>query len=44
LVRVDVFSKMNKLYPLKKATTKTILLKYNMYFDEFGKPKRLLTD
>lgn len=44
-VILDAFLKYVKLYPLKKADTKTVLRKLvELYFPEMGKPQRMLAD
>lgn len=44
-VRLDVFSKYVKLYPIKRETTDTILNKtFNCYIPEMANPTRILSD
>lgn len=41
----DIFSKYMTLYPIKRATTKICLQKLKeLYFDQVGKPTRILSD
>jgi hypothetical protein len=44
LVTYDVFSKLVRLYALKKATTQAILKSLEKYLETVGKPKRTLSD
>jgi hypothetical protein len=44
LVLYDVFSKLVTFYPLKKATTRAILNRYEKYFNEIAKPSCILSD
>lgn len=44
-VVLDVFSKLVKLYPIKKANTKTVVKKIlGNYVDSVGKPLKILAD
>nr|CAH7766642.1 unnamed protein product [Callosobruchus chinensis] len=44
LVFVDAFSKFVKLSPLKRATTDGVIRCASKYFEDVGKPKRILSD
>lgn len=45
LIVIDIFTKFVKLYPLRKATTKTIINKiFNQHIPEYGSPKKIQTD
>jgi hypothetical protein len=44
LVLYDLFSKLVKFYPLRKATTQTVLNRYGRYLEEAGKPEVVLSD
>lgn len=44
LVMLDTFTKLTRLFTMKKATTKVILAKYLIYFESSGKPQRILSD
>lgn len=44
-VVVDAFSKLVRLYPIKRATTRIVLKKLcDNYFSDVGKPTRILSD
>lgn len=40
----DLFSKFIKLYPCQKCDTDTSILLINKYYQEIGKPNKILTD
>lgn len=44
LVVLDVFSKLVKLYPIKKETTQSAINRMEQYIQDVGKPRRLLND
>lgn len=44
LVIYDVYSKFVKLYPTQKCNTNTVIKKINEFYQEIGKPIKLLTD
>lgn len=44
LVLLDVFSKVIKLYALKKDTSTTCLKKIRNYIQDYGKPRTILSD
>lgn len=44
LVVLDIFSKYIKLYPIRKATAKSVFSKMKGYFNNVGKPKSVLSD
>lgn len=44
LVMLDVCSKYVKLFEMKRATTKAVLSAYDKYFNQEGKPIKILSD
>lgn len=43
-VIIECWSKYVKLFPVKKANTETVIKCFENYFEDIGKPKRVLTD
>lgn len=44
LVMVDIFSKFTKIYGLRKATSTTCVNSVKKYIEQYGIPKRILSD